>query len=99
MELNDAVCIFTDSETAIIVSENPVITDKSKYINRKNHFIRTAVKEGTVRLEHLSALEMPADFLTKSHPRENHSFCSKAIGMIGNSSHTYFRDIAEHYRK
>jgi len=85
MEVNDPVCIFTDSETAIKVSEKPVITDKTKYIHRKNHFIRTAVKDGAVRLEHLSTSEMPADFPTKSLPRGKHSFCSKAIGIIGAS--------------
>lgn len=75
------VCIFTDSQSALQLSENPIINSKSKHIQLKEHFIRFAINEGSVRLMYLSTSDMPADFLTKGLSREKHTFCAKAIGL------------------
>lgn len=78
---DEPICIFTDSQAALKMSENPIVSDASKHINQKQHFIRYAVDSKLVRLVHISTSSMPADFLTKSLPKDKHVFCTQAVGL------------------
>lgn len=59
------ITIYNDNMGAIKLAENSVFHNRSKHIDIRFHFIREAVNEGLVRVEHLGTNWMIADILTK----------------------------------
>lgn len=57
--------LFGDNQGAIALSKNPVNRQRSKHIDVKYHFIREAVNERKICIEHCPSEEMAADILTK----------------------------------
>jgi hypothetical protein len=53
-----------DNMSAIALSKNPVLHDRSKHIDTKFHFIRECVDGGKIRLEFTSSQDQLADPLT-----------------------------------
>ncbi|XP_066323684.1 uncharacterized protein [Miscanthus floridulus] len=58
-----------DNQSAIALSRNPVLHDRSKHIDTKFHFIRECVEAGKIYVDHVSTEEQLADVLTKSLAR------------------------------
>jgi hypothetical protein len=54
-----------DNMTAIALSKNPVLHDRSKHIDTKFHFIRECVDRGDITVEFVGTKEQLADILTK----------------------------------
>jgi len=59
------VPLYTDSTAAIGVANNLGTHMRVKHIDVKVHLIREHTKNGTIKLVHLSTVDMPADLLTK----------------------------------
>jgi Reverse transcriptase (RNA-dependent DNA polymerase) len=76
------VHIFSDSQSAMKIMENPVHHDKTKHIAARYHFVREQVAEGAVKFCYLPTAEMVADSLTKGVPTEKTEFCRTAMGVI-----------------
>lgn len=57
--------LCVDNTSAIACAINESIKSKSKHIDRRFHFIREKVQEGTLQVHHVPTTEMLADFLTK----------------------------------
>ena len=55
-----------DNQSAIALSKNSVLHDRSKHIDTKFHYIRKSVEEGRICLDYVSTQEQLADVLTKS---------------------------------
>jgi len=73
--------IKTDNMSAIALSKNPVLHDRSKHIDTKFHYIRECVDSGAVSLEFTSTQEQLADIMTKSLWKSKfQEFCEK-IGV------------------
>ena len=64
--------VFTDSQSAKTLAENPIFHPKTKHIEVKYHFIREKVLEGKFILKHVSTTDMIADVLTKALPKPSH---------------------------
>lgn len=77
----DPIDMYSDNQSAIALSKNPLTTNKTKHIDITHHFIREKVNDKNIVLKYLSTAEMPADFLTKPLPREKHIFCAEALGI------------------
>lgn len=60
------VKIYEDNQGAIALSKNPVCTQRSKHIDIKFHFVRSAHTEGKISIEYCPTENMIADVLTKS---------------------------------
>ena len=58
------VTMFSDSQSAISLSENPVYHKRSKHIDIKYHFVRDNIGKG-FNLKYIGTKDMLADFLTK----------------------------------
>ena len=71
-----------DSQSAIALSKNPVLHDRSKHIDTRFHFIRDCVEDGRICLDYVSTQQQLADVLTKSLGRG--SFCElhTKIGVV-----------------
>ena len=66
---NGATTIFCDNRSAIAMTRNPVLHNRTKHIAIKHHFIRELVAEGEVELEFCRTDQQLADLFTKSLSR------------------------------
>lgn len=75
----EAVELFSDSQSAIQIAENPIHHRRTKHIDVRHHYIREMVRMCKVKLSYLPTNEMPADVLTKGLSRESHERCMKGM--------------------
>lgn len=66
---NGATTTFCDNRSAIAMTRNPVLHNRTKHIAIKHHFIRELVVEGEVELEFCRTDQQLADLFTKSLSR------------------------------
>lgn len=59
------VKIYEDNQGAIALSKNPVCRQRSKHVDIKYHFVRSAHTEGKILIEYCPTANMVADVLTK----------------------------------
>jgi hypothetical protein len=71
-----------DNQSAIALSKNPVLHDRSKHIDTKFHFIRECVETGKICLEYVSTQDQLADILTKSLGRAIFCELRDKIGVV-----------------
>jgi hypothetical protein len=71
-----------DNQSAIALSKNPVLHDRSKHIDTKFHFIRQCVEDGRLCLDYVQTQEQLADVLTKSLGRARFCELRDKIGII-----------------
>ena len=71
-----------DNQSAIALSKNPVLHDRSKHIDTKFHFIRDCVDSGRICVDYTSTQEQLADILTKSLGRARFCELRDMIGIV-----------------
>jgi len=71
-----------DNQSAIALSKNPVLHDRSKHIDTKFHFIRECVEAGKICVDHVSTEEQLVDVLTKSLARARFAELRSKIGVV-----------------
>ena len=71
-----------DNKSAISLSKNPVLHDRSKHIDTRYHYLRECVEEGRMKVEYISSEGQLADILTKGLGRARFEELRSKIGMI-----------------
>jgi hypothetical protein len=71
-----------DNQSAIALSKNPVLHDRSKHIDTKYHFIRDCVNSGKISVEYASTQEQLADILTKALGRVQFCELRDKVGVV-----------------
>ena len=71
-----------DNMSAIALSKNPILHDRSKHIDTKYHYIRECVENGRIELDFTSSQEQLADVLTKSLGRVKFQELRGKIGVV-----------------
>jgi hypothetical protein len=74
--------IKMDNQSAIALSKNPVLHDRSKHIDTKFHYIRECVDDGAVRLAFVSTQGQLADIMTKALGKAKFQELRELIGVI-----------------
>lgn len=81
-----AIALFNDNNGTVILTQEPIINDKSKHIDVRYHFIRENVKSNNITTHHMPTSSMPADYLTKPLVIDSHLHCASLISNIENVS-------------
>ncbi|XP_031259821.1 secreted RxLR effector protein 161-like [Pistacia vera] len=63
--MNGPVTVYSDSQSAIHLSKNPVYHERMKHVDVKYHFVRDQISKGTVNLLKIPTEENPSDMGTK----------------------------------
>ena len=77
----EATSIMCDNTSAIAVSKNPVLHQRSKHIGRKFHFIRDAIQEGVVDLIYCKGQDQIANIFTKALSKERFCILRELLGV------------------
>eukprot|EP00253_Pinus_taeda_P008614 PITA_08614 len=73
--------LYSDSQSAIQCAKNSTFHSKTKHIQLKYHFIRSALEDGQLKLEKIHTSKNLADMLTKVVTREKLRICSVSIDL------------------
>jgi hypothetical protein len=63
--ITETTIIWEDNQSAIAYSENALVSEMTKHIGLKWHFLKDHVEQGTIKLRYLRTDQMVADMLTK----------------------------------
>ena len=79
--LSRRVTVFSDSQSAIHLSKNPVYHERSKHIDIRLFWIRNKIEEGEVNLEKIPSEDNPADAGTKVLTVSKFQHCLDSLNM------------------
>ncbi|CAL8134718.1 unnamed protein product [Orchesella dallaii] len=81
MQVDGAVTLYTDSQSAMKLAYNPEFHQKTKHIDVRHHYIRDLAASKAVKIVHLPDTHQPADLLTKSLVRVKFEEKRNLLGM------------------
>ena len=73
--------IYGDNQGSIKITHNPQFYERTKHIDIKHHFIRTAYEDKHIALEYTPTAEITADILTKPLARDLHEQHCHGMGL------------------
>lgn len=79
-DLADSI-VYSDNNGTLRLADNPVFHARSKHIAIRRHFIREALADKHLRINHVSSDDNVADMFTKSLPRFKLEKCIRFSGM------------------
>ena len=77
-----SIVLNEDNQAAIKLAKNSIMSDRSKHIDVRYHWIREQVAAGTVTLQYCPTDMMVADIFTKPLQRLLHSKFLKLLGLV-----------------
>lgn len=82
--MNNGVLIHCDNSSAISLSKNHNVNQRTKHIDIRYHFIRELQKTKSLTIKYIATDEMVTDILIKPLPKPKHC---KLVDKLGLSSH------------
>jgi hypothetical protein len=73
--------LYTDSQSALKLSMNQMVTNRSKHIDIRYHYVRDCVQNGQYDLKYLPSANNLSDILTKSLSKDDHNKFSSLMGI------------------
>jgi hypothetical protein len=97
MQVQEAITMGSDSQSALNLIGNPVYHEKSKHIGIRFHYIREQVQQKLVEFVYVPTEFQVADSLTKAVPRAKLEYCRKKMGVheISNAKQVAERRVLE----
>ena len=89
------ILVACDNKSAISISKNPVLHNRSKHIHIKYQWVRIEVNKGHVRLKYVNTKENLADTMTKLLPKVTHDLLVSQLmmGMRDGAVETWKGDV------
>jgi hypothetical protein len=78
---SEPLLLYCDSQAALKLLVNPIVSVRSKHIDVLHHFARERVARKEVKFEYLSTDLMIADCLTKAVPEHKFLMCCQGMGL------------------
>lgn len=78
---SNATVLYGDNQGALGLAKNDVISERTKHIDVKFHFIKEHIKNGNIKNVYIPTTEMVADIMTKALEVKKHRTFIKAMGM------------------
>lgn len=79
--MKDKATIFSDSQSTIHLSKNPVYHERSKHIDIRMFWIRDKIETEEIELEKVPSEENPADAGTKVLPISMFKYCLDLLNI------------------
>ncbi|GBN92580.1 Retrovirus-related Pol polyprotein from transposon TNT 1-94 [Araneus ventricosus] len=85
-ELYDSVdetpaVVFSDSQAAQKLVQNPIFHSRTKHIDIRWHYIREVYEGGEIKINYIPTDQLASDILTKILTFQKHDKCCKLIGV------------------
>ena len=74
--------LYSGNQSVIQLAKNPVYHARTKHIQLRYHFIRSALEDGILVLEKIAGNQNLADMFTKSVPYDKLRLCSTSVGLL-----------------
>ena len=81
IESDEPFLIYEDNQAAMKMAKNSFDTRRTMHLDRRAHFIREQVNDGTIQLHYCPTKEMQADALTKMLPRPAFEYLRSQMGL------------------
>lgn len=82
--VNDPTDMLCDNQSAIVLSKENMLHQRSKHIEIKYHFSRDAQNKGLICVKFVSTNRNTADVLTKSLMKDKHLSCVSSLNLMFN---------------
>jgi hypothetical protein len=79
--IKPCITIHCDSQSAIYLTKDQMITEKSKHIDIRYHFVHDIIEKGLVKICNISTHNNPADMMTKHVAVGKFELCSSLVGI------------------
>ena len=73
--------LYCDNTSAINISKNLVMHEKTKHIAIKYHYVRELVEDKQVKMEYIHTKEQIADIFTKPLPKDAYEYLRGKLGV------------------
>lgn len=74
--------LYCDNQGTIQLAKNDIVTQKTKHIDVRHHFVKEKILNKEIVLEYLPTDKMISDILTKSLPKNKHVNFVKSLGLV-----------------
>jgi hypothetical protein len=81
IDSDEPFLIYEDNKAAIKMASNSADSKRTMHLDRRAHFIRQLVNDGTIQLGYCPTKLMEADALTKMMPRPGFEFLRDRMGL------------------
>ncbi|KAJ9543281.1 hypothetical protein OSB04_022988 [Centaurea solstitialis] len=73
--------VFCDNQSAIFLTKDQVLHERTKHIDMRYHFIREVIAKGDFKVRKISTHDNPADMMTKVLPTAKFDLFSDLVGI------------------
>jgi hypothetical protein len=80
-EIKSCITIHCDSQSAIYLPKDQMITEKSNHIDIRYHFVRDIIEKGLVKICKISIHDNSADMMTRHVPVAKFELCFSLVGI------------------
>ena len=79
---NQMDTLYSDSQSAIFLANNPAFHSRTKHIQIRYHFVRSLLDDRQLSLEKICGSKNPTDMLTKGVTLEKLKLCATSVGLL-----------------